>query len=326
MAGERINAHFAEVLNTEQGERQAEALRTIELVTREMGKRIPVLAAEQGVTSEPGLHVIDETTRKKGDIVHANFTVEPTMLRGAADSAHAVLAGEMQVTYADGGAGATVIAAKSYGSKRSFEDRLTRVQREVTISKYMASMGELALEPIAVAVAPPTVADNAVVLFTRLDSGLYTLDSTPWGRGLTRHNVAIAGTAALAVGHCNALGIEHNDAKIKNVGSLSSGKVGMVDFETSRQINASNPAEAQSAAYADFGLFTKSLEDKGFFQGRGDTYNQGKQVVDAVRTMCDGYLSAWQDSPPEVQLAVMEVVQDIGQQYASKHAPVPVSI
>lgn len=331
MSVERYNGAvaFAENLNTEQTERQAAALRNVDLVSREIGRQLPVVSGEHGVNEMSGLYVLDEETRQKGDMVHAEFAIEPTMLRGAADSAHAVLAGKMTVKYADGSVGVTEVAAKCY-SKRDFSERLDRVRREVEFTEEMRSHGELALDPIAVAVAPPNVADGAVVLFTRLDEELYTLDSNPWGRGLTSQNIGVAVAAAQTVGHCNAKrGIRHEDAKIKNVGSRTSGELGMVDFETSHRFDPANPAEAQVAAHADFGLLMKSLDDKGFFRVRGnaDVHTQSQVIAGAVRAICEsGYLSALEGATPEVQSAVMDVVHDIGQHYVNERAPVPVSL
>jgi hypothetical protein len=331
MAGERIATIYAppiEGLTTDQQERQAVALRNVELVAREIGRQIPVVSGEHGVSETPGLYVLDEITRQKGNMVHAEFAMEPTMLRGAADSAHAVLGGDMTVTYADGSVGVTKVAAKCY-TKREFDQRLDRVRREIEFTGEMADRGELALEPIAVAIAPPHVAGHAVVLFTRLNDELYTLDGNPWGRGLTVQNVGVAVAAAQVVGHCNATGIEHDDAKIKNVGSLTSGKLGMVDFETSHRIDPTNVAEAQAAAHADFGLLIKSLDDKGLFRPRGNVnlHAQSQQIASAIRSICEtGYLSAWESASADVQSAVIDVVHEIGQQYVNERAPLPVPL
>ncbi len=326
-AGPAPEALMASASEGDQEERQRRALSAVSQAARMLGRQIPVLSGERGIQEMPGLYVIDPEVRAKGGIRAASFQVEPKMLRGAADSAHAVLAGDMSVTYDSGQVSTTQVAAKCF-LKRDFLERMDRVQREVSITQTLAARGDLALAPIAVAVAPANVADQAIILFTRLQEGLYTLDGNPWGRGLTPRNIAIATAAAGAVGHFNAQGGEHKDAKIKNVATLPFGQAGMIDFETSGWFDPTDPAQAATAAHADLGLLMDSLGQKGLFRSRSyGTRDQSEEIAAAVRDICErGYLPAWQSAPADVQLAVYDVVGGIGQSVVDSRAPMPVPL
>ena len=295
--------------------RQNEALRVVNGIARATGTELPVLAHEGGRFSDkPGIYLLDPDVIKNGPIKDASFNFDQRMLSGAADSAHAVIAGQLTVKHESGlHVPATAVAAKCY-QKRTFDERLARAEREVEVMRDMNNRGELALDPVAVAIAPDRqTGDTSVVLFTRFNDSLYTLDNNPWGRGPTPFNVQNAADAAGALGRFNSMGWQHRDAKIKNVASVAGLGVGMIDFETTDPFDPNDPNAARDAAYADLDYFVSSLGDKDFLKRKQnrDFSDNSDQIVGAVQAVCDSYLGAWGDASPDVQAQVLEVTMDV---------------
>jgi hypothetical protein len=303
----------ASVIEREQ--RQNEALRIVNGISRATGRELSVTTSEDGSFGEaPGIYLLDPSIAARGPIKDAKFQFEEKMLSGAADSAHAVIAGQLAVVHASGEISTTEIAAKCY-QKRDFEERMARASREVEVMQDMARRGELALDPVAVAVTSSRMGD-AVVLLTRFNDDLYTLDNNPWGRGPTAANVSNATLAAQALGRFNAMGYMHRDAKIKNVASVAGQGVGMIDFETSDPFDVSDPIQTGTAAYADLEYMMGSLADKGLFnvRRRRDFQDNSGQVLAAVQTICeDGYLSAWGEASPDIQSRVYDMTLNVAE-------------
>jgi hypothetical protein len=223
------------------------------------------------------------------------------------DSAHAVLAGDLFTDYVSGHKSQTEIAAKCY-VKREYADRMTRAEREVNMTRVAARAGELALDPVAVVVCPERFENGAVVLLTRWDEDLYTMDNMPWGRGLSPANVENAKTASRVLGSFNASGRMHGDAKIKNVASHAGTQSGMIDFETTALFDSMDPIQASDTAYEDFGKLTASLKKKGFFKPKQP---KADDVRNVLHDMGMTYLEAWQDASPDVEGAVFNSITDI---------------
>jgi hypothetical protein len=294
----------------EQEERQRAALQTVRVISRMAGRELPIVPSPEGdVSEQQGIYLLDASVIEKGRIKDTAFDFRKKMLSGAADSAHAVIAGDLQVDYASGLSETTEIAAKCY-QKRTFADRLTRARKEVETTKFMQQHGEITLDPVAVAIAPENVSGGAVVLLTRFQEGLYTLDNTPWNRGPNRGNTANAIAASNALGRFNSRGRAHNDAKIKNVAASSDGRVSMIDFETCELFDTNQPIEAASAAHADFGLLVESLVDKGMFRPRMDkrTFADNlPQIKSTLNAMGESYFANWSNAP----FATQELVYDM---------------
>lgn len=293
--------------------RQHDALRVVQGIARATGRQLDVITHADGSFSpEPGVYLLDPTMAEQGGIKDAKFQFDQRMLSGAADSAHAVIAGNLEVFHRGGLTTNTPVAAKCY-QKRPFEERFDRAQREVAVMRDMSRRGELALEPVAVAVAPDRGGEDAIVLLTRFNDELYTLDSNPWGRGPTPANIDNAVLAAGALGRFNQMGYVHRDSKIKNVASVVGKGVGMIDFETTDPIDPNDPVQAGDAAYTDLDYMVSSLADKGLFtrrQNRNFTDNS-PEIVTAVQSVCDAYLMAWADAAPEVQDSVYDVTLQV---------------
>ncbi|MEK7153552.1 MAG: hypothetical protein AAB834_06385 [Patescibacteria group bacterium] len=312
----------------ERDARQREALRVVTSISRATGKELPVVSSETNSFGEaPGVYVLNPEIAARGPIISTEFDFEEKMLSGAADSAHAVIAGRLSVVHASGQKSTAEIAAKCY-QKRDYEERLARAGREVEVMQDMTRRGELGLEPVAVAVTPDYMG-SSVVLFTQFNRDLYTLDNNPWGRGPTESNVTSAILAAQAVGRLNAMGYMHRDAKVKNVASVAGQGVGMIDFETADPINPNDPQQAGLAAYTDLDLLMGSLSDRGLFTVRRDQYFQDNspQIIEAVQQICqDGYLSAWDGASAEVQSSVYEMTTHVAHDIAERSIGQPVSV
>ncbi|HSD55834.1 MAG TPA: hypothetical protein VLA92_01640 [Candidatus Saccharimonadales bacterium] len=304
----------------EREERQKAALQTVNSIARATGRSLEVTAQpDGGFSHEPGVYLLDAQVAAGGPIREAGFTFEERMLSGAADSAHAVIAGELAIKYGSGKEFTCGIAAKCY-EKRTFEERYARAGREIEVMRDMQQRGELGLDPVALAVMQ-SGGDRSVVLLTRFNNRLYTLDNNPWGRGTTEHNVSNATEAAGALGRFNAMGYMHRDAKIKNVASVAGRGVAMIDFETTDPIDATNPVEAANAAHTDLEYMMGSLADKGLFRLRQNRAGAGNSdaIVGAIQKICeDGYLPAWENASNEVQTAVYDVVAGVAEAAAER--------
>lgn len=298
----------------EQQARQQRALGTIRDISHRVGKELTVWCAGDGTqfADDPGMYVLDPRLTEAGYIEGTEFEVEPRMLSGAADSAHAVLSGYLAVEYG-GKVDKVDIAAKAY-QKRSFEDRFARVRQEVLVTRRMADEGELALAPVAVAIGPEDQG-RPVVLFTRLVEDLYTLDNNPWNRGAGNPaNARNATLAAEALGRFNSYGLQHGDAKIKNVASSTDGRVGMIDFETTKDFDVSNALQVAEAVHVDFGLLLSSLQAKGMFTPRYDQYGyqtNAAAIKGTLDSMVDAYMRSWQGEDIEAGFAAYETLQTV---------------
>lgn len=309
-------------------QKREDAAFTVTRASNMAGKFIDVVPSSNFLFSEePGAYVFTgpEDIEASHDI---NFSIEERLVSGAADSAHAVIAGRLEVA-TGGRAEKTVIdvAAKCYQKKREFADRLERARREVTYMRLMKAAGEVTMEPIAVIVTPEELG-SAIVLFTRFNDSLFTLDNAAWARGLTDMNVEAALKSAAAIGRFNAkIGLRHGDAKIKNFASadseLLSSSVSLIDYETAQPLDVDTPYSAGEAAHADLGLLLKSLVDKGFFKiDPLSATNNPPAVRDLIIKMCeDAYLPNWNDAAPEVQSAVYEAVVELAEQTVQEIIP-----
>jgi hypothetical protein len=309
-----LTAESAPASVIEREERQREALRTVNAIARATGRNLDVIAQpDGGFSTDPGVYLLDREVAGRGPIKDTKFTFEERMLSGAADSAHAVIAGELAMQHTSGQRVNSAIAAKCY-QKRTFVERIARAEREITVMRDMQARGELGLDPVALAVTGNEM-DNSVVLLTRFNQGLYTLDNNPWGRGVNLHNTMNASAAAGALGRFNTMGYVHRDAKIKNVASVAGRGVAMIDFETTDFIDPTDPVQAASAAHTDLEYMMGSIADKGMFKlRRTHMGDNSKDIIGAVQSICeDGYLPAWQNASVEVQEAVYGVVAGVAE-------------
>jgi hypothetical protein len=288
--------------------KQRSALLTVQRLSRMAGRELPIVGYEDGnFPDQPGVYLFDHDVISPGDIKDANFVMDRRKSSGAADSAHAVISGALQVEFAAGNNKEIEIGAKCY-QKRTLPDRLARAHREVNFMRYMQRAGHLAIQPVGVVIATPETGSE-VVLLTRWDDDLLTFDNNPWGRGPSRGTMEDAIKGASVVGSFNRSGLVHNDAKIKNVATNNrTGQIGMIDFETTSFFDLQSPIEAAAATHTDLGLFMKSLADKGFFNLRMNGYaSNADRVVGAIQKICErGYLPQWENAPPEVQSAVYD--------------------
>src|SRR5512141_823398 len=145
-----VGAESASASVLEREQRQHEALITVQGISRATGRALQVFAgAELAFSGAPGLYMLDAEIAQRGPGKDSKFTFEQRMLSGAADSAHAVIAGQLAVTHQDGRRSDAEVVAKCY-QKRALEERLIRARREVEVMRDMAARGEIALEPVAV--------------------------------------------------------------------------------------------------------------------------------------------------------------------------------
>lgn len=312
---EGLSSGEASASTRERQARQDLALTTVRKISKRAGRDIPITpdANAENFMHGPGVYILDPEVIERGPIRDATFELDAQMLSGAADSAHAVIAGDLAVDY-ESGLRTTPVAAKCY-QKRPFEDRLERTRREITMMRFMQEQGELSLEPVAVAIGPrgEDEEDGAIVLLSRFNEELYTLDNAPWGRGMTPQNVDTAVTAAATLGRFNSYGFRHGDAKIKNIASVADengfigGGVSMIDFETTLPFDLKDSIQTQTTVAADLGLMLKSLVSKGFFSQRADRfgYKGDPHKADvAISQIADAYLSAWESHDLATQESV----------------------
>jgi hypothetical protein len=301
------------ILETEAKQRAART--AVQRLSRMAGDSLPITAIEgYEFPQEPGVYLFDHEVVAPGEITNVDFVMDPRRSSGAADSAHAVISGDLEVDFENGNKKEIEIGAKCY-QKRTLPDRLQRAANEVQFTHEMQEAGLLAMVPVGVAIGTPETGSD-VVLLTRWDDNLLTFDNNPWSRGLTVGNMTDALTAAGAVGEFNRSGRVHRDAKIKNVAtSNATGQVGMIDFETSRHFDSQDPIEAAAAASTDLGLLLKSLGDKGFFNVHTSGFTPNTdQIVNGIREICEtGYLSKWEQATPDVQSAVYDAVVNVAE-------------
>lgn len=313
----------------ERAQRFEDALRTIQVISGMAGNELAVVSSEaQDIEHSAAIHVISDHLDTQGMISSAAFEPKPKLLSGAADSAHSVMVGELSVGFGESAEEQIEVAAKCY-SKRTPSECFERAMREIEISEHMSSVGEIYVEPIALAIAPDGfeadvivdvtnqliaegdeelvlhATNGEIVLLTRYNPLLTTLDNLPWGRGAEGPgNLENAIHASQALGRFNAVhGYRHGDAKIKNIADVPGCKTGMIDFETSTKLDLNDPMEVRAAVSSDFGLLITSLEKRGFIARNG--YRENRI---AINEMADAYIDQWTGSTAHIQDAVMDEI------------------
>jgi hypothetical protein len=291
----------------ERQQKRREALRVVQAVSSLAGNEIPILPTpdSESIPRESGVYLFPDYDDPENPIIDTTFEENPRLLSGRADSAHSVLTGVLSSMTQSGEKRVVDVAVKC-SLKRTPEERFERAVKELSIMADLYQKGELAFKPIALAVAPDHAPmDGKLVLVSRFDGTINTMDNLPWGRGIDDpSNVEAAIAAAEAVGRFNAvLGYIHKDAKIKNVAtSAHPVKTGLIDFETSERIDPTISSVAAGAAHEDFDLLVASLAKKGFFR-----HPDAKEVL---REMADAYLSQWIEYDSRVFDGVNEMVED----------------
>jgi hypothetical protein len=296
------------------GERQiaraSETVAIVDAVSRLAGgEQLPVyeIASAGQVGQDPGMYFLRTTNQMEATVDDANFQLQPTLVSGCADSAHAIVAGNMLVDSGESDNWSLSVATKCFKT-RAPEERLERARNEVGVMEDMLERGALTFRPVALIVAPEHGRLNReVVVVTEFDPRIITLDNVPWSRGLTPDNRELALQAVAAVAEFQAMGYYHGDAKIKNVAQHQSGnKMGMIDYETSRPIDPTDPDDVANAAYMDLGMFLASLHHKGLFS-EGKVDENTKFLNEITQT----FLDVWNEASPEVQHETLQAVGSV---------------
>lgn len=268
------------------------------------------------VGRERGVHFLDiDTNGGKGiKIKRLGFEVYEDMLSGKIESAHAVLPGvltyDVEVTNGEPvtKSACRPVAIKGY-AKREFEERLDRVNKEISIIRQMMSIGEHGFSPVAVVIAPSYFnkdgKGDSVFLLTELEDELFTLDNAQWHRGLDEEsNMRLLEKAVSALARFNRSIGKHGDSKLKNFIQSPDGQVSVIDFETSTQHapdELEDSALVGDIAEGDISLFLKSLKDTGFFRRLPDHKIEG-----VLAQILETYAGHWSDGGEELQDAVLE--------------------
>lgn len=307
---ERNTTSRASELNPFVTELMTDRDRVAKLVTRIIGSvsEIYPVGDDNRVNGRRGCYIFDEhdTQVWRGQ---PKFTYRPRV-RGVADSAHTVLMGNITSHNNPD----MSVAAKHY-NKRTFEDRLNRVNKECEVMLMMKRASVPTIEPIAVIVDRNGDTDT-ILLLTKEDPSLITLDNNPWGLGMTDENIDAATRAANALGRFNVFGICHNDAKIKNV--ASSGKrrsertTNMIDFETAEIFDIADPVACAAAAQTDLTTLINSLQKKGLFPDNYDgKVNNSLAIGNTLIQIFDKYLEAWTGVNSDIQTAVYNAAHEV---------------
>lgn len=292
--------------------KQLKALEIVQAVAEMVGEndiQLNVLDGVDSVTeetmSQPGIYWLQPTERNISNIESASFDFSLSDLSGAADSAHAVLPGMLsiesglEVTFYD-------VVAKCYIT-RTHADRADRALRELRFMQQMEQDGELTTSPLALVVAPHSdTTAGEIVLLTKLNPTLKTLDNLPWSKSVEDESLREnAIHAAGALGHFNALGLRHGDSKIKNVAQTESGQIGMIDYETTSQYDMHNLEDVKLTVFKDLQLFLHSLQKKGFF-GRSGSFQPALLVQEVADEILTTYIEQWATCEEAVQSIVTE--------------------
>ena len=252
------------------------------------------------------MYILPDYYQAEDPIVSSRFINDQKLLSGRVDSAHSVLAGTLVSITKTGERKEITVAAKC-SLKRTAEDRHMRAIRELSTMSQLYQAGELAFKPIGLAVTPNTYPMNGnLVMFSRFDPSINTMDNLPWGRGIDDpDNVESALKAAESLGRLHSVfGLQHNDAKIKNCASGAIGsKTGYVDFETTEKIDPEKPYDAHSAALTDLEKLISSLRHKSFFN-----HPDAESVLDQ---MLETYLYQWTSASNEVFNSVCDAIVNI---------------
>lgn len=311
-------------------QRHLESLRRTQDIASSVGSELQVHTIEpsDNIPSKPGVYVyggqIDAD--KYHHVMGAKFDLEPKILSGKIDSAHAVLPGALSFVYIDEGKVTErqlSVAAKGY-YKRELSDRLQRVATEVRISQLHEVWGEIAYTPIAVVVAPSEYqgnssnsADHDILLITELDESSATLDNSPWHRGFDEANLELAEAAINALGRFNSSIGKHGDAKIKNVAQHPSGLTSMIDFETSAERDLSDSANVATVIHEDLTQMFSSLEDQGFFR------NEPYRSREVLERLAQDYIGHWERFPALIQDTVFNTVTGVVDSAVDRIIPQP---
>ncbi len=307
------------LLITPEKERQIkDALNVINNISSAVGDELDVESVEShaDIHHQPGVFLLRKP-EYSSMVKDVHFDFRRNLLSGSADSAHAVLQGNIVVERHDLRERSThTVAIKNY-SKRTPEDNFHRGLTEIRVMDDMAARGEVSYVPIGLVVAPVDESTNGeIAIITKHDSSILTMDNNPWMAGFTQENIGNALEASRAVGRFNSLGYIHNDAKIKNVAQNEYGKTGLIDFESARDIDVDRPIEVAEAALVDFSTFLDSLHKKGFFKLARRKENAMNELLDDLSA---SYLEAWAEAPLDVQNAAMEQVTIAVEQYMEQH-------
>jgi hypothetical protein len=269
-----------------------DSLTVVRVVSNLVGNELGISTmSDPEQVGDPGVYWFEAPT-SEAPVSGARFEYRPRNLSGAADSAHSVIPGLLAINRTGESDKNFEIVAKCY-TTREFEDRLERAKNEVRVMNVMKQSGELTIKPLAIAITPFAGRTNGeIVLISEYDPSLITLDNLPWADGLTESNVANMVLAVGALGRFNRLGMQHGDAKIKNVAQNVSGQVSMIDFETAKPIDLSDPAAVMTTVHSDLELFMRSLQRKGLF-GTEEKPLPTLEILDAVNVLIDTYLESW---------------------------------
>ncbi len=278
-------------------ERVKDATRKTNLLSRDLARGDITPQLVDNVTEiTPDTHAVYIFNNPEYFQAHqASFIPKERLMSGAADSAHAVIGGQLVVARKDEKPKVVEAAVKWY-TKRSPEECFDRVTKEADIMLELAQIGLPVPELIGV-----VVSTQGHALISKYKRGLVTMDNVPWQRGLSRYNLDIAKRAASTLGYFNQLGFIHGDAKIKNIADVEKHGSTMIDFETSNRADMTIPYNAAWAA-ADLHKLLDSLRDKNFFVEKP----RNNLTVDGAYTeIVDAYLEAWVDAPGTIQNAVL---------------------
>jgi hypothetical protein len=276
---------------------------TVKAISRLAGNGMAIEAITDvtDIPSHPGVYVMNEFA-PSGGIADADFVLDPVLLSGIADSAHAVVGGRIAVRYNDGVPPKELEVAAKCFYKRDPEDRFRRAITEAQIMGEMEAKGMMAYRPVAVAVAPDTGRfSREVILATEYDPSILTLDNMPWGRGLNPRNIGTAQRAVCTLAVFNRMGYVHGDAKIKNVAQNEAGnRMNMIDYETTTRLDLGNPTEIAHAVHIDLGMLFDSLIKKGVTRHAG--VSPGMRFFE---NLVGTYLETWNDADLNTQSAVL---------------------
>ena len=281
------------------------AIRVAEAVSRMVGDQLAVvpMPAIDALDTTPGVYVV-YPERYDNDIVGAQFTFNRNNLSGAADSAHAAIPGDLTLERRGGFSAIAEVVAKCF-TKRTVSDRLSRIKSGLHTMEAMREAGFLTIDPLAVIMARVD-GETQLVLLTEYNPTLTTMDNLPWGRGVTDEvTVANAVLGASALGAFNALGHVHGDAKVKNVAQDETGRVGMIDYETSHPFKLDDQMGVRTAVLEDFSKYLDSLIKKGFFGVKGQKV-PAVFIRETLDAMVVAYIEHWADQPQEIRDLVWE--------------------
>lgn len=263
----------------------------------------------------PGIYFLGQDVESgRTHLSFAKFDLEPKVLSGKIDSAHAVLPGLLGIAYSSHGLYSekhTGVAVKGFYS-REITDRFQRVVNEVTISQIQKQQGEIAYDPIAVIIAPAESSkpggdheNHDILLVTKLDESVKSLDNVAWQLGFNAANVGVVKSAASALGRFNRNVGQHGDAKIKNVAGRANGQTSMIDFETSMLIDINDSSAVMGMVHEDLGKFIESLKDEGFFD------HEAYRAPEVLQSVGEAYLDNWDDADETIQDMVYNTAAEI---------------